>query len=219
MLSESVKMSMREAAPGTGGGASTAAFSDRGEESRAEIYVLLAQLLYAPPTQQLLEAIAGLKGDDTEFGRAVSMLAEAAGKTSLDEAELEFENLFVGVPTALLMPYASYYLAGSLFGRPLAKLRIDMVRLGISRREKTTEPEDHIGPLCEMMAGLIMGSFGEGRASLGVQRLFFEKHISEWVPNFFSDLAAAEPAELYRYVARLGSLFVEIESRAFKMVG
>src|SRR5690606_8452964 len=124
---------------------------------RADIYLLLARMLYTPPAAELLERAGTLRGDDTDFGRALDALAAAVRETSADRIAEEHEELFGGVPTALLMPYASYYLTGSLFGRPLAKLRIDMMRLGIAKHEKATEPVDHVGPLFEMMAALILG--------------------------------------------------------------
>jgi TorA maturation chaperone TorD len=186
---------------------------------RANIYLLLARMLYLPPAPEVLEQAGALKGDDTDFGRALDALAAAVRDMPPSKISDEHEELFVGVPSALLMPYASYYLTGTLFGRPLAKLRIDMVRLGIARHDKATEPEDHVGPLFEMMAALILGHFGNGPASLGTQRLFFEKHISDWAPHLFSDLAAAKPAVFYRHVARLGSVFIDIERQAFRMVG
>jgi TorA maturation chaperone TorD len=86
------------------------------------------------------------------------------------------------------MPYASHYLTGKLFGRPLAELRIAMAHLGLARSDAAREPEDHVGSVLEVMAGLILGSFGDGPATLSQQRQFFEAHVATWTPAFSGDL-------------------------------
>ena len=71
----------------------------------------------------------------------------------------------IGVGRGELVPFGSYYLAGFLHEKPLAKLREDMELLGIGRAEGVPESEDHIAALCDMMAGLITGSFGAPAAT------------------------------------------------------
>jgi TorA maturation chaperone TorD len=92
-----------------------------------------------------------------------------------------------------------------------------MARLGIGRRDDVPEPEDHIAALCEMMAGLITGAFGEP-ASLDEQRRFFTRHLASWAPRFFEDLQAARAAVLYMPVGRIGRIFIAIEAEAFGML-
>ena len=78
------------------------------------------------------------------------------------------------------------------------------------------EPEDHIGALCEMMAGLIAGSFAR-TASLSEQRRFCVTHVAPWARRFFEDLEKAEAAQFYRAVGTLGREFMDIELQAFAM--
>src|SRR3546814_4472832 len=101
--------------------------------------------------------------------------------------------------------------SGFLNEKPLAKLRQDMAQLGIARAEKIAEPEDHMGTLCEIMAGLITGEFGPP-AELAAQRRFFDAHIAPWATRFFTDLEMAQAAKLYAPVGRLGRVFTEIEA-------
>lgn len=183
---------------------------------RADVYVLLAQLLARAPDRAMLERIAGLEGDDSEFGEAVRALARTAQATTPEAVEDEYFTLFVGIGESELMPYGSYYLTGFLNEKPLAKLREDMRRRGIARAEGVNEPEDHIAALCEMMAGLITGAFGRP-ASLAEQRAFFEEHMGSWAPRFFEDLQAAESASFYMPVGTIGRLFMEVENQAFDM--
>ena len=186
---------------------------------RAQWYGLLAAVLRTPPGRAELERLAALAGDETDFGQDVSALAEAAREAlSGDPKALQQENfdLFVGVGRGELLPYGSYYLAGFLYEKPLAKLRGDMRRLGIARAEGVREPEDHIAALMEMMSGLITGAFGEA-ADLATQRHFFAVHLGSWAPRFFEDLETAEAARFYRAVGRLGRRFLAIEAEAFEM--
>jgi TorA maturation chaperone TorD len=63
----------------------------------------------------------------------------------------------VGLGRGELLPFASYYLTGFLHERPLAELRGELERLGIGRAPGVHEPEDHIGFVCETMAGCLRG--------------------------------------------------------------
>jgi TorA maturation chaperone TorD len=186
------------------------------DAARAQCYTLLAHLLHAPPSQALLDVARGLKGDRSELGQALGALASVAQQISPEAAEREYFTLFIGVARGELLPYASYYLTGFLQGKPLADLRSDMARLGIRGRDDVKEPEDHIASLCEMMAGLITGAFGEP-ASLAEQQKFFARHLASWAPRFFEDLQAAKAAVLYMPVGRIGRLFMTIEAEAFGM--
>ena len=86
-----------------------------------------------------------------------------------------------------------------------------------TRSESVKEPEDHVAALCEMMAGLIEGTFVEP-GDLTTQRQFFNAHIAGWAPRFFEDLEAAKSSRLYTPVGTVGRLFMEIEATAFGMV-
>ena len=63
------------------------------------------------------------------------------------------------------MPHGSFYLTGFLNEKPLAELRDDLARLGVTRAEDVKEPEDHIAALCDVMAGMIRGRFRPGLSS------------------------------------------------------
>ena len=198
--------------------ADTATRIDVAEEDqlRAQCYWLLARLLASAPDRGLLDLVGGLTGDETELGVAINTLAKAARATTVSNAEEEFFNLFIGVGQGELVPYGSYYLTGFLNEKPLASLRLDMSRLGMSRAEGVVEPEDNIASLCEMMAGMIMGDFGEP-VDLPTQRAFFDRHIGSWAPRFFEDLEAARNAALFMPVGTIGRLFMVVETEAFQM--
>ncbi len=183
---------------------------------RASWYSLLARLLASPADDQVLAVLRGLGDDETELGAALRALKAAAEGASPGSIEQEFFDLFLGVGQSELVPYGSYYLTGFLHEKPLARLRDDMMRLGIARGEGVPESEDHIAALCDMMAGLITGAFGVS-ADLATQRKFFDDHIGCWAPRFFENLEAAPSAAFYMPVGTLGRLFMAVESQAFEM--
>ena len=183
---------------------------------RAQVYDLVALLLRDAPSKQTLAKVAALTGDETPLGTAFTALSKVAKSTVSEKASREFHELFVGLGRGELLPYASYYMTGFLNEKPLAKLRNDMMRLQIERAPSVYEPEDNIGSLCEMMAGLILGRFGPP-ADLQTQKDFFATHLSPWAGHFFSDLEGAEYSLLYAPVGTVGARFIEIEKEAFRM--
>lgn len=183
---------------------------------RAQLYRLLALLLAEIPGEQALDHVSRLGGDDSELGQALSTLGSAARAAMPSAVDDEYHDLFIGVGRGELMPYGSYYLTGFVYEKPLARLREDMRRLGIARAEGINEPEDHIAALCEMMAGLIEGNFGEP-ADLATQRAFFDTHLGPWAARFFADLEAAKASNFYMPVGRVGRIFMDIEATAFEM--
>ena len=189
---------------------------DEEDALRADFYDFLAGLLLAPPDAEKLTRVASLSGDDTPIGEAVRALARLAEKLDAETVNREFHDLFIGLGRGELLPYGSYYLTGFLHETPLARLKSDMLALGMVRAEGVFEPEDNIGALCEMMAGLIRGRFREP-ADLSTQRDFFSAHISPWAEHFFADLEKAEGSVFYQPVGALGRMMIEIDREAFRL--
>jgi TorA maturation chaperone TorD len=182
--------------------------------ARAQEYALLAVLLAKAPNADLLARLALLEADDSALGIAHAALAAAAAQTHWGKIEREFFDLFVGVGRGELLPYGSYYLAGTLHDRSLARLRADLARLGIARVHACGESEDHAAMLCEIMASLIDGRFG---TPPNADRDLFERHLEPWINRFFADLEHARPAHFYRSVGLVGGCFMRIEREAFRL--
>jgi TorA maturation chaperone TorD len=187
---------------------------DEVELARSQEYALLSTLFARPPDQAFLERLAGLRGDVGPLGLAHAAVAEAVSRTSAVHVEREYFNLFIGLGRKELLPYGSYYLTGFLHERPLARLREDLVRLGIERAAGQAGPEDHAAILCEVMAGLVSRRFP---AAPVADREFFERHLLPWIGRFFSDLERAEAADFYRRIGTLGRVFMNIETEAFAL--
>lgn len=184
------------------------------DRERAALFALLGRLLSEPPDAALLMRLRALRGDGTRLGQALADLAAAAEDADPAALEREHFKLFIGVGRGELMPYASWYLTGFLHDRPLADLRGALRRLGVERAPGVPEPEDHIAFLCETLAGLIEGRFGERSEEAGK---FFGLHLRPWAARFFTDLEKAQGARFYRAVGALGRAAVEIEAAAADM--
>lgn len=183
---------------------------------RADLYNFLGVILASPPDEMLLAQTAGLNGDDTDLGQAISTLAKVARVSKPRTVASEFSRLFIGLGRGELLPYASYYLTGFLNEKPLAALRRDMTAQGLARAETVFEPEDNIASLMEMMGAMIAGRFGVP-ADLATQRTFFNRHIAPWAAHFFTDLEGAKTSVFYAPVGAVGRAFMEIETEGFRM--
>jgi TorA maturation chaperone TorD len=185
---------------------------DEIDRARAQEYALLATLLSRSPDAQLISRLALLDGDASPIGVAHTALGEAATRTNEEDAGREYLDLFIGLGRGLLLPYSSHYLTGTLYGRPLARLRQTLQLLGIEKAGGRSEPEDHAAILCEIMASLINGTFA---SPTGADREFFEQHLAPWIRRFFVDLEHANSADFYVRVGSLGRVFVDVEREAF----
>lgn len=184
------------------------------DRARAQEYALLAALLSRSPDAGMIGRLALLRGDASPLGAAHTALAEAAAKVTADSVKAEYFDLFDGLGRSGLMPYASYYLTGSLYGRPLARLRETLRSLGIERTGHHSEPEDHAAILCEAMAAL---AGGQVATPAEAEREFYERHLAPWIERFFADLERAESAKFYARVGAVGRIFVDIETQAFAL--
>jgi TorA maturation chaperone TorD len=185
---------------------------DEVDSARAREYALLATLLGRSPDAPLLRRLAQLRGDATPLGLVHAALGEAAHRAEEDRVGREYFNLFIGLGRGELLPYASYYLTGFLYERPLARLRADLKRLGIEAAPGQSEPEDHAAILCEIMAALV-GK--ETSAPAGADKDIFAKHLAPWIGRFFSDLERSATADFYARVGALGRTFMDIETAAY----
>lgn len=192
---------------------STAPALQETDQLRADIYALLASLLRKTPDQDLLDWLSELEPEsdrNNPMALAWSAVAIAAGRTQFDLLDDEYHNLFIGMARGELMPFASWYLTGSLMETPLANLREDLAILGFERQQNVFEPEDHLAALCEVMSMLIHNSRG-----YGTQQQFWERHIKTWASQFFKDLQNAKHATFYTTVGLLGEAFMQQEDDLF----
>lgn len=191
------------------------------ETARSEIYGLLAELYYAPPSADLL---ARIRVAATEAPAAGAFLEESwralvGAARAADDAAIrdEFNALFGGVGKPDVYLYGSHYLSGFLNEKPLARLRGDLARLGLARDEAMPETEDHVACLCEVMRYLIAGE-DVAVANLTQQRLFFAGHVQPWVARMCDAVATHPGARFYVAVAEFTRAFMSVEAQGFDML-
>nr|CDQ36188.1 Twin-arginine leader-binding protein DmsD [Virgibacillus halodenitrificans] len=182
----------------------TAALEER-NALRADVYLLLARLVRESPNEELLAFLATLEPDDEgsplkRHWASLSLAARHAHPGTLHDVHF---GLLVGVIQGQLVPYASWYLTGSLMEMPLVALRHDLKHLGFERAAHVKEPEDHFSAMCEVMAMLI-------ESDAEAQAAFFKRHLSPWALRFMHDLAQVEDP-FYASVGALGEVFLSRE--------
>jgi TorA maturation chaperone TorD len=190
------------------------------DKARAGYYALLARLFYAGPDAALLATIGG--ADEIASGAERSALADAWNKLAAaarameaEAARLEYDELFVGTGKAEVTPYASYYLAETGREKILARLRGELLGVGLARSEAAHEPEDHMAGLFDVMRHMI--SMGSDDAALQKQQGFFDRYIARSCAAFFGAISKSEKANFYKHVARFGSVFFLVETEALKV--
>jgi TorA maturation chaperone TorD len=191
------------------------------ETARAEVYGLLAQLYYATPTSQLMEALRVAVTEAPAAGAFLEepwreVVAVARAMTDSEIAE-EYDALFGGVGKPEVYLFGSHYLSGFLNEKPLARLRTDLAELGLSRVETMPDTEDHIAYLCEVMRYLIAGD-DVAVANLTHQSEFFAKHVQPWVVQMCDVVAAHPKARFYATVANFTRAFISIEVQGFDLL-
>ncbi len=183
------------------------------DAARADLYALLAHLLWHAPDASMLRRLSATVSGTGPLAEARQKLADVAAQTDAKLVEREHFNLLVGVSGGEILPYASYYLTGFIHERPLADVRADLAKLGLVRTEGLHEPEDHIAFLFEVMAALIRGAASDAIDDAE----FFRRHIQGWSARLFADLARAADAKFYRSVAGLAATLVDFETQALTM--
>ena len=94
---------------------------------RIDIYSLLAHLLRKAPEADVIDWLANLDVDapneliqTTGMSAAWPLLKLASQKTLLTAVEDEYQDLFIGIGHGEIVPFASWFLTGSLMEMPLA---------------------------------------------------------------------------------------------------
>jgi TorA maturation chaperone TorD len=198
------------------------ASADQSEElARADLYGLLASLWLAPPDAALMAQVRGAVTQAPQAGAHLEgpwqALMTALQATTPEAAAVEHEALFHGIGKPEVFVYGSYYLTGFLNEVPLAILRNDLQRLGLTRDTLRGETEDHVAYLFEVMRYLIAGD-DVSVCNLEQQRRFFRAQIQTWVEKLCDAVDAQPRAHVWRAVSGLTREFMRIETQAFDMI-
>lgn len=191
------------------------------ETARAEVYGLLALLYYAPPGAELL---GGLRVAVTDAPARGGFLEEpwralVGAARELGDADIaaEYDALFGGVGKPEVYLFGSHYLSGYLNEKPVARLRDDLIALGLERGEEMPETEDHIAFLCEVMRFLIAGD-DVAVSNLTRQREFFMAHVQPWGDGLCDAILAHPRSRFYAALAGFTRAYLLVEAQGFDML-
>lgn len=190
------------------------------DRARAGYYALLSRLFYAGPDAGLLQLIANAEGmvdGDAPSGlsEAWTRLALAARAMDAEAAQLEFDEVFVGVGKAPITPYVSFYLAETAREKILVRLKEELASVGLARAGNAAEPEDHIAAVFEVMRHLI--ELGSDDAALQQQKRFFSLYLASSYAEFCAAISRSAQTNFYKPVGEFARAFLHIESESVKV--
>ena len=193
--------------------------------ARADLYGLLADLFQKPPDQALLNRICASAKSDADFSnnsdspleKAWLGVVDAAKNYSANAWRDEYGAHFSGVGRPHVFLNGSFYVAGHLNEKPLVEIRRALQELGLESAEATSETEDHIACLCEVMRYLIVGDDVE-ISNLTNQRIFFNDNIRNWYNDLCDAIENNPQMFSYHSVANLAREFLSIEGQGFDML-
>lgn len=189
-------------------------------EARAALYGVLAHFFLNAPSRELLKHTAAaehlIDGDGSPLAVAWHALCQAARDADPQCVREEFESIFVSTGRPAVSLYASTYMNSARRGSVLADLRDDLARAGYARATDSTEYEDHLSALCEVMRGMIAEE-PVNVAAADAQREFFQRYLAPWFAVACDAIDQSGQAVFYRPVARFANAFFTNESAFFEL--
>jgi TorA maturation chaperone TorD len=193
------------------------------DQARAGWYALLARLLADGPDEKLLQAIAGADeiigaDDDAPLALAWGKLQQAAAAIKAEAAQDEHQTLFVGVGASEISPYGTHYIQyvdGTQF---LAALRGELIKLGLAAHKGSSQAEDHMAAVLDVMRFLAIGDDEISPANVAVQESFFRNFVASWQGKFFTAVESSKTANFYKRVAQFALAFFAAETESFDLV-
>ena len=195
-------------------------------KSRSEIYGLLTAVFREEPTEVLIKELRGprLSGAfsdmDVELGEAFYSDPESE---VVEVLTLEFTRLFIG-PGPHISAHESIFTevdgsSGGLWGTKTVEVKKFIETTGLDYEPEFTGLPDHISVELEFMQKLTAWEAAkwiqEDRKSaeycLSVQRMFLERHLFCWLPQFCDAVMAQAEIPLYRAMAELAKNYMEFE--------
>ncbi|MGB8339546.1 MAG: molecular chaperone TorD family protein [Burkholderiales bacterium] len=192
------------------------------DQARAGWYALLARLLADGPDEKLMQAIAGADemvgaDDDAPLARAWAKLQQAAAMVPAEDARAEHQTLFVGVGASEVSPYGTHYaqyIEGTQF---LVALRCELGKLGLATHPGSSQSEDHVAAIMDVMRFLAAGDAETPPADVALQGSFFQNFVASWYGKFFEAVQQSGTANFYKRVAEFAQAFFAAEAESFEM--
>lgn len=196
--------------------------------TRGNLYLFLTSLYAGELDLRLLRQIRGpdfiqaLSGLGIEFEKD---FLEGSEKELLDEMNIEHTRLFIN-PGRHISPHESVHRSGEglLWGNSTVRVKAFIQSSGLKYRSDFKGIPDHISVELEFMYRLVEAEI-EAREKgdpvkldkiHGLQRRFFDEHISKWIPRFTERIAKETKLDFYRKIAQLTKEFILFEKRCYE---
>ncbi len=198
-------------------------------KARGKVYQLLAQVFRAEPDEHFVEDLRGpafkevfnelgLELGEAFYGLPVEKLRE--------ELAIEFTRLFLG-PGPHISAHESIFVevdgdSGGLWGAGTIAVKKFIESTGLEYDDDFTGLPDHISVEFEFMQKLTeweaelwaKGESEHARHCLNMQKMFAEKHLLEWVPEFCSRVINDASLPFYREMARVTTDFLAFDHQS-----
>ncbi len=188
--------------------------------ARAALYGVLSHLFFSAPSPDFLRQIAAsrdvIADDASPLALAWFELCDSAGRADATTVRGEFDEVFVSTGKPPVSLYASSYMAGRLRGQLLAELRDELGQMGYARAEESTEYEDHLSALCDVMRGLIVDD-ADPAVAFAAQQVFFRNYLAPWFNKLCAAINDSGQTAFYRPVAAFTHAFFTNESEYFEL--
>jgi len=195
-------------------------------KSRSEIYGLLTAVFREEPTEALIKELRGpqmlgaFSDMDVELG--ASFYNDPQSEL-LEVLVLEFTRLFIG-PGHHISAHESIFSeadsgVGGLWGAKTVEVKKFIETTGLGYEAEFTGLPDHVSVELEFMQKLteweankwIQDDRKNAEYCLTVQRMFLEKHLLCWLPQFCDAVMAQAEIPFYRAMAELAKNYMEFE--------
>ncbi len=192
--------------------------------ARAALYGALSHLFFSAPSPDFLRQIAAsgdaVADDASPLATSWRDLCNTAGSADATALRGEFDTVFVSPGKPPVSLYASSYMAGRLRGQLLAELRGDLAQIGYARADESSEYEDHLSALCDVMRGLIVDENVDEKnpaEAFAAQQVFFRNYLAPWFSKVCTAINDCGQVAFYRPVAAFAHAFFINESEYFEL--
>lgn len=194
--------------------------------SRAVVYKLLSDCYYPPDERtrgQAERLLRELRDLLPEAETAIDLLAAGlAASEGVEELAVDHARLFVGPFALLAPPYGSVYLEGErrLMGDSTLEVETWYRDAGLELADGFTATADHVAAELEFMYFLAAKELEALHAAdpasaahlRSKQRVFINRHLGAWLPDFTRTVEAQARSLFYRGLATATRRFVERDS-------
>ena len=195
--------------------------------ARSHIYGFLAAVFRVEPTNMLLRELKKPELRSVFSGLGVDLGAdffEMPEEELAEELAMEYARLFLG-PGKHISPHESVHHEvdgggwGALWGEETVKVQKFIETAGLEYVSDYSGIPDHVSVELEFLQKLSLaeaGAWGDGngeKASYGmrIEKMFIDRHLSEWVPIFCDKVIQHAHLPFYREMATLTKNFLAFE--------